>query len=451
MQRKIIQCLSMLLALCLSGAACAQELDMLLVDRKLYELGYRDEACNGELDEVTINALKSFQRANGFEVTGQPDSATVDFLMHGNPKTEREYLSALAYKYSEVTKLAKGSYGENVTKLQKALKKLGYFRSECDGAYGDATEAAVYRFQLANGLMETGAADGSTQLRLYEGQPLLWQDFIDGSVSSVGMSGDHVRRLQLRLKDMGYFTGKCTGRYGEATQQAVSHFQDMNNLENTGEADAETCTAIYSKAAVVLTDAQILHRGSTGAAAEKLCLRLQELGYPASDTFNTRTEIALLKFQIANNLNSTGALDHETGGRLSASNAVAYDVEKWRGHAISMDAETGAMLSKTAAGKLGTVPEIDSSFEFVQYMHLRCGVPLMDEGQLEMVHLADLSKVSAGDTLLVNISGHSLYGIATADGAVIYRTEEGYVVMSYLSMLDTHKIYIWQKGANNGT
>lgn len=450
MQRKIIQCLSILLALCLLGAACAQELDMLMVDRKLYELGYRDEACNGELDEVTVNAIKSFQRANGFEVTGEPDSATIDFLMHGNPKTEREYLSALAYKYSEITKLAKGSYGETVTKLQKALKKLGYFRGECDGAYGDGTEAAVYRFQLANGLTETGAADGSTQLRLYEGEPLLWQDFIDGSISSVGMSGDHVRRLQLRLKDMGYFTGKCTGRYGEATQQAVSHFQDMNNLENTGEADAETCMVIYSKAAVVLTDAQVLRRGSTGTAADKLCTRLQELGYPASDAFNTRTEIALLKFQIANKLKATGALDHETGGRLSASNAVAYDVEKWRSHAISMDAETGALLARTAAGKLGTMPEIQSSFEFVQYMHLKCGIPLMDEGQLEMVRLQEISDASAGDTLLVDISGRSLYGIATADGAVIYRTEEGYVVMSYLSMLNDREIYIWQKGAHDG-
>lgn len=446
MNKKIIQVLSVFLALLLYSAACAEELDMLLVDRKLYELGYRDEACNGELDEVTVNALKSFQRANGFDVTGEPDSATIDFLMHGSPKTEREYLSALAYKYNEITRLAKGSYGENVTKLQRALKKLGYFRSECDGAFGDATEAAVYRFQLANGLTETGAADGSTQLRLYEGQPLLWQDFLDGSVATAGASGDHVRRLQLRLKDTGYFTGKATGRYGEATQQAVSHFQSMNNLKITGEADADTCKVIYSKAAVVLTDAQVLRRGSTGTAAEKLCLRLQELGYPASNSFNTRTEIALLQFQIANDIPATGALDSATGGRLSSSNATPYDVEKWRGYAIEMDEETHIELAKAASSRLGTIPEIESSFEFVQYMHLKCGKALMEEAQLEMVLLDDPSRVTAGDTLLVSKEGRSFYGIATADGAVIYRTEEGYVVMSYLSMLDAREIYIWQRG-----
>jgi len=450
MKRKILQCLAMLLALCLFSCACAQELDMLMVDRRLYELGYRDEACNGKLDEVTINALKSFQLVNDLEITGEPDDVTVNLLMNGTPKTEREYLSALAYKYSEITRLAKGSYGENVTRLQRALKKLGYFRSECDGAFGDATEAAVYRFQLANGIPETGAADGSTLMRLYEGQPLLWQDFINGSTASTGVSGDHVRRLQLRLKDMGYFTGKCTGRYGEATQQAVSHFQSMNDLSVTGEADSDTCKVIYSKAAVVLTDAQVLRRGSTGTAAEKLCARLRELGYPASETFNTRTEMALLKFQIANKLKATGALDSQTGGKLSASNTAAYDVEKWRGHRISIDDETKSQVAKAASARLGTIPEIESSFEFVQYMHLKCGVPLMEEAQLEMVLLDDPGRVTAGDTLLLGIARRSFYGVATGDGAVIYRSEEGYVVMSYLSMLNPREIYIWQKGADNG-
>ena len=80
----------------------------------------------------------------------------------------------------------------------------------------------------------------------------------------------------------------------------------------------------------------------------------------------------------------------------------------------------------------------------------KCGVPLMEEAQLEMVRLDDPARAAAGDTLLVSISGRSFYGIATADGAVIYRTEEGYVVMSYLSMLDAREIYIWQKGARDG-
>jgi len=442
-------CLLCAAMLTLGAVAAAAELDLLAVDRKLFELGYRDEACNGELDEVTVNALRSFQRANGLEITGEPDETTVVLLMSGNGKTEREYLSTLAYKYNEASKLAKGSYGDAVTKLQRALKQLGYFRSESDGAYGDATEAAVYRFQLANGLMESGVADGPTQMRLYEGEALIWEDFLNDSCAAVGASGDHVRRLQLRLKDMGYFTGKCTGKYGEATQQAVHYFQSMNDLGITGDADLETCKALYSKSAVVLTDAQALRRGSTGAEAEKLCRRLQELNYPAADAFNTQTEIALLQFQLANKLEATGALDGETSGQLNGPNAVAYDVEKWRGHRIQADSAVNSQLAKLASARLGTIPELKSSFEFVQYMHLKCGVPLMEEAQLEMIMLDDYSRISAGDTLLVNAKGRSFYGIATADGAVIYRAEDGYVVMSYLSMMDAREVYIWQKGVGD--
>lgn len=439
-------------ALLVLGGAFAEEgeIDMLLVDRKLYELGYRDGACNGELDEVTINALKSFQLANDLKITGEPDDETLNLLMSGNGKTEREYLSALAYKYNEATSLAKGSYGEGVTKLQRALKKLGYFRSESDGAYGDATAAAVYRFQLANGLKESGVADGSTQMRLFEGTPIQWEDFLSNSQAVAGDTGEHVRRLQIRLKDMGYFVGKCSGRYGEATRQAVMDFQDMNERETTGDADKATCERIYSNSAVALTDAQALYRGSTGAAVEAFCRRLQEMNYPADDSFTIRTEIALLQFQLVNQLEPTGALDGKTSEKLNSAAAVAYDVNRWRSYVVEADAQDGARLVKTALSKLGYAQGMESSFEFVQYIHLKCGQALMDEAQLKMVRLSSIEAVTAGDTLLFSQNGRSFYGIATADGVVVYRSETDYVVMSYLKMLNSQELYIWQKGSGDG-
>ena len=74
MKRKLIL-LAVLAALALLPFALGEaivepDVDMLEVDHKLYELGYRDSACNGELDDVTINALRNFQKVNGLEVTG---------------------------------------------------------------------------------------------------------------------------------------------------------------------------------------------------------------------------------------------------------------------------------------------------------------------------------------------------------------------------------------------
>ena len=191
MKRRLIWLLALLAALAMpvsawSEAAVDPEVDMLEVDHKLYELGYRDSACNGELDEVTINALRNFQAVNGLQVTGEADAQTVALLLSGQAISEQAYLTGLAQARSEQASLAEGSHGADVEKLQRTLKELGYFKGNCDGAYGDATAAAVYRFQLANGLMETGVADGAVLLRLYEGEAVDWSGFLQESCAAAG-------------------------------------------------------------------------------------------------------------------------------------------------------------------------------------------------------------------------------------------------------------------------
>ena len=52
MKRKLLGIGVLIAAMTLGMSAAAQEhIDMLAVDHKLYELGYRDGACNGILDE----------------------------------------------------------------------------------------------------------------------------------------------------------------------------------------------------------------------------------------------------------------------------------------------------------------------------------------------------------------------------------------------------------------
>ena len=116
-----------------------------------------------------------------------------------------DYLAGVALEYAEMPALANGSYGESVSRLQQALKALGYFEGSSDGAYGEATEAAVSRFQLANGLKETGIADSAVFLRIYAGTPVSWTDFLQDSCASVGDSGSNVRMLQVWLTRKGYF------------------------------------------------------------------------------------------------------------------------------------------------------------------------------------------------------------------------------------------------------
>ncbi len=55
-----------------------------------------------------------------------------------------------------------GSQGEEVRKIQTALRDLGYFNSKIDGIYGTITKKAVERFQKDNGLKVDGIVGKNT-------------------------------------------------------------------------------------------------------------------------------------------------------------------------------------------------------------------------------------------------------------------------------------------------
>ena len=56
---------------------------------------------------------------------------------------------------SEVEALSRyGSSGEEVRQIQQKLKNWGYYNGNVDGIYGSKTQAAVEKFQKANGLSQ---------------------------------------------------------------------------------------------------------------------------------------------------------------------------------------------------------------------------------------------------------------------------------------------------------
>ena len=65
----------------------------------------------------------------------------------------------------------------------------------------------------------------------------------------VGDTGDAVKKLQERLKALGYFTGTVGGNYQALTQSAVAAFQTVAKLTVTGTADEATLKALFSSSA----------------------------------------------------------------------------------------------------------------------------------------------------------------------------------------------------------
>ena len=448
MKRKLIL-LAVLAALALLPFALGEaivepDVDMLEVDHKLYELGYRDSACNGELDDVTINALRNFQKVNGLEVTGEPDPQTVELLFSDAAISEQAYLTGLAQARAARQPLSGGTYGTDVVQLQRALKEQGYFEGNTDGAYGEATEAAVYRFQLANGLLETGVADSAVFLRLYDGQCVSWRGFLEESCATAGESGVHVRRIQLWLKELGFFRGACTGRYGETTQQAVKRFQAANGLETSGEADFATCEALFTDVAALRSSESALRRGDSGDGVNALCARLAELGYPTGEGFTLRTELGVMQFQLASGLPVSGVADAATQAALNSTSAVpAADFTAPELQAYAADGVAQQLL-RISGNCLGQRADFAGSLEFVEFLCLKCGIPLVQQSQLTAELVAPESKFEGGQLLCVQTEGQEIFGVATSDGALVYFGADGYVVMRYLDMMQPEQIWTLQ-------
>jgi len=149
-------------------------------------------------------------------------------------------MAPTALAASPVLKL--GVSGSEVTKLQSRLIALGYADfSEATGYFGSATQTAVIRFQSNHGLVVDGVAGSATQSRLYSSSA-------KSLILKPGSSSEAVRALQLRLKELGHFSGTGTGHYGEVTLNAVKAFQKARGLAVDGIAGPKTRIQAFSKA-----------------------------------------------------------------------------------------------------------------------------------------------------------------------------------------------------------
>jgi len=160
----------------------------------------------------------------------------------------------------------RGSSGDSVEKLQRALQIRGYYSGALDGIYGDGTADAVRRYQRAAGLETTGAADRRTLRKLF-GLPdeVSARDDpgMDGitSISKIevpntsrpGNSGRHVKALQQALKLKGYYKAAIDSSYGQMTQDAVRRYQRATGLKADGIAGFSTIRRLFGRNAANYT------------------------------------------------------------------------------------------------------------------------------------------------------------------------------------------------------
>lgn len=161
----------------------------------------------------------------------------------------RAFVAAKYLSVANYTPLKSGDNDANVTKLQQALEKLGYFDGKVGSNYGSLTTSAVRRFQDSIGVSQTGEADLVT-LRILYGGYAPESSLLSASISS-GASGTYVERIQTRLYYLGYFSkaSSIDGSFGSTTVAAVKLFQDAAGMSADGVLSSATLRALYDGSA----------------------------------------------------------------------------------------------------------------------------------------------------------------------------------------------------------
>ena len=253
--------------------------------------------------------------------------------------------------------LQKGDKGETVTALQEALIELGFLSGKADGSFGPGTERAVIAFQQKNDYPATGIMDANIQAFLYSGEvknakgektKVKTLSPVKGVSMKRGNTGALVTKLQKRLIELGYLSGKASGIYDADTIAAVRNFQKKNGLTSNGTANEDTQNLLYSDAAADASTTATpkptntpkptatpsptpaipsvtLRSGDTGTDVRTLQKRLKALKYyrgTVDGKMEKDTVKALKAFQEANGLTPDGVAGKATYAILFSDEAL---------------------------------------------------------------------------------------------------------------------------------
>lgn len=150
-----------------------------------------------------------------------------------------------------------------------------------------------------------------------------------------------------------------------------------------------------------------------------------------------------MQFQLANGLSVTGVADAQTLECLRGDTAVKAADAPASGDIATETDGLKQKLARQANALLGQYSELDNSFGFAQYVALKCGMALMRREQLSRVQVGAADTVEAGSFLSVIVQDREIFGVAGADGALIYRADNGYIVMSYLEAMEAENICLY--------
>ena len=382
------------------------------LQKKLILLGYLTGAADGQYGTATTEAVKALEQyvrwleqdeidanATITATFGSAEAPESGATSSQTPSTQVDGIAdakLLAFVMDEEfpsarVDLKSGDKGDAVTRFQRRLAALGYLIGSPDGSYGSSTQLGVWLLEYYNGLEQTGAATVDLQKIVFAGNakppanPML----------QPGSTGDDIRKLQERLRVLGFMIGAPDGSYGPATVRGIENLQTYFRAQEREALIAEAMasgtpaanikidensfrTPINGVADPLLMDKfyaeefskipGTLSKGASGEEVKRVQRRLYDLEYlftSADGAYGGGTERAIKDFQKRNGLSQTGIADQTALEKLFSDSArkalrpylLKVSIAKQRVYVYGLDAnEEYTALLKTMKCSTG-LPE----------------------------------------------------------------------------------------------
>lgn len=333
------------------------------LQQALIELGFLNGDADGKFGSATEYAVINFQEKNNYPATGIMDANIQAFLYVGKPKNSKGTATKInTLAPVEGVSIRLNNQGDKVGDIQSRLKDMGYYTGEINCVYDSKTKSAVTAFQKKNSLTADGICGAETQKVIYSGTGLKANETptptpapsatpaptfaVPDDKVKLNSTGNDVKLVQKRLKELEYYKGAIDGKFGKASVTALQAFQKAHGLEDDGVAGKATYAVLFSWNALAAGETptptaepeatpfvtmaptprryETLKKGSAGDDVKKLQQELIDLGYltgKADGKFGPQTEKAVTNFQKVNGLTADGLAGTGTLTKLYSGNA----------------------------------------------------------------------------------------------------------------------------------
>ncbi len=302
---------------------------------RLRQLGYLDDEIDGKYGTNTQRAVKEFQQflisqGVGVSESGNAGSITLAYL-------EDEEFSTWTQD------LQPGTQDEDVLRVERRLRDLGYLDAEPDEELDTYAVLALQAFQAAQGLEVGEVADKETFDSLFCSEAKQAESFVPHDI----WEGDEnlaVKALQENLARYGMMDSIADGKYGSETTEALNRFYAYLLENESVYAEQFALVGGVSAGAQELFETEdfFFFQGEVGEdSGEEEILRVQRRLYSlyylgngkTTGYFGDITREALEQFQQNNGLEVNGRADEATLRRLFSPAAVG----NWTKYKLEID------------------------------------------------------------------------------------------------------------------